>query len=158
MGADFVAFSGHKMCGPTGIGVLWGREELLDAMPPFLGGGDMIGDVRLDGFTPDELPAKFEAGTPPITEAIGLGAAIDYLDGLGMANVRAHEMRDHRLRHATRCNERFGDDITIHGPTDVEVRGGAFSFAFRDIHPHDVARCSTSTTCACGPATTAPSR
>ncbi len=80
MGADFVAFSAHKMCGPTGIGVLWGREALLDAMPPFLGGGDMIADVRLDGFTPAELPAKFEAGTPPIAEAIGLGAAVDYLE------------------------------------------------------------------------------
>ena len=90
--ADFVAFSSHKMCGPSGIGVLWGREALLDAMPPFLGGGNMIADVRLDGFTRAELPAKFEAGTPPITEAIGLGAAIDFLDDLGMINVRRHEM------------------------------------------------------------------
>ena len=78
-GADFVAFTGHKMLGPTGIGVLWGRQELLEAMPPFLGGGDMILDVQLDGFTPNELPWKFEAGTPPIAEVIGLGAAIDYL-------------------------------------------------------------------------------
>ena len=79
--ADFLAFTGHKMCGPTGIGVLWGRAELLDAMPPFLGGGEMIPDVRLDGFTPDDIPWKFEAGTPPIAETIGLGAAVDYLDG-----------------------------------------------------------------------------
>jgi cysteine desulfurase/selenocysteine lyase len=139
MGADFLAFSAHKMCGPTGIGVLWGREELLDAMPPFLGGGDMISDVRLDGFTPNALPVKFEAGTPPIAEAIGLGAAIDYLGGLGMANVRAHEMEVtgtaiHRLQ------ETFGDDITIHGPTNVEIRGGAVSFAFRDLHPHDISQ------------------
>src|SRR5690606_6534028 len=92
LGADLLAFSGHKMCGPTGIGVLYGREELLDAMPPFLGGGEMIRDVRLDGFTPNELPWKFEAGTPPIAEIIGLGAAVDYLTGLGMDEVRRHEV------------------------------------------------------------------
>jgi cysteine desulfurase/selenocysteine lyase len=139
MGADFIAFSSHKMCGPSGIGVLWGKEELLDAMPPFLGGGSMINDVRLDGFTSAPLPAKFEAGTPPITEAIGLGAAIDYLNDLGMANVRAHEM--HVTGEAiTTLNDRFGDDITIFGPTNVEMRGAAVSFAFRDIHPHDVSQ------------------
>ena len=88
-GADFVAFSSHKMCGPSGIGALWGRAELLDAMPPFLGGGNMIADVRLDGFTPAPVPAKFEAGTPPITEAIGFGAAVDFLEALGMDAVRA---------------------------------------------------------------------
>jgi cysteine desulfurase/selenocysteine lyase len=139
MGADFLAFSAHKMCGPTGIGVLWGREELLEAMPPFLGGGDMISDVRLDGFTANELPVKFEAGTPPIAEAIGLGAAIDYLGGLGMANVRAHEMEltDHAI---SSLKDRYGDDITIHGPRNVERRGGAISFAFRDVHPHDVSQ------------------
>jgi len=137
--ADFMAFSSHKMCGPSGIGVLWGREELLDAMPPFLGGGNMIADVRLDGFTTAELPAKFEAGTPPIVEAIGLGAAIDFLDGLGMAEIRRHEMQvaDYALRT---LGDRFGDDITIHGPTNVEVRGATFSFAFRDIHPHDLSQ------------------
>jgi len=139
MGADFLAFSAHKMCGPTGIGVLWGREELLDAMPPFLGGGDMISDVRLDGFTPNELPVKFEAGTPPIAEAIGMGAAIDYLGGLGMANVRAHEM-DVTGTAIRRLKETFGDDVTIHGPTNVEIRGGAVSFAFRDLHPHDISQ------------------
>ncbi|MGD9996088.1 MAG: aminotransferase class V-fold PLP-dependent enzyme, partial [Ilumatobacteraceae bacterium] len=85
--ADFVAFSSHKLCGPSGIGVLWGREDLLDAMPPFLGGGNMIADVRLDGFTPAELPAKFEAGTPPIIEAIGFGAAIDFLQCIGMPAI-----------------------------------------------------------------------
>jgi cysteine desulfurase/selenocysteine lyase len=139
MGADFLAFSAHKLCGPTGIGVLWGREELLDIMPPFLGGGDMISDVRLDGFTPNELPVKFEAGTPPIAEAVGLGAAIDYLTGLGMANVRAHEMQVTGTA-IRRLEDTYGDDITIHGPTNVEIRGAALSFAFRDLHPHDVSQ------------------
>jgi cysteine desulfurase/selenocysteine lyase len=139
MGADFLAFSAHKMCGPTGIGVLWGREELLDAMPPFLGGGDMIRDVRLDGFTPNELPVKFEAGTPPIAEAIGLGAAVDYLTELGMTNVRQHEMSVTGYAIDT-LTERFGDDLTIFGPRNVEVRGGALSIAFRGLHPHDISQ------------------
>ena len=137
--ADFVAFSSHKMCGPSGIGVLWGREDLLDAMPPFLGGGNMILDVRLDGFTPAELPAKFEAGTPPIVEAIGLHAAIDFLEDLGMANVRRHEMEIATYAMTT-LNERYGDDICVHGPTNVEVRGATFSFGFRNIHPHDLSQ------------------
>ena len=137
--ADFVAFSSHKMCGPSGIGVLWGREALLDAMPPFLGGGNMILDVRLDGFTPAELPAKFEAGTPPIVEAIGLGAAVDFLESLGMANVRRHEMEIATYAMTT-LNERYGDDICLHGPTNVEVRGATFSFGFRNIHPHDLSQ------------------
>lgn len=136
---DFVAFSAHKMCGPTGIGVLWGRRELLDEMPPFLGGGGMILDVRTDGFTPADLPAKFEAGTPPIAEAVGLGAAIDYLDDIGMDRVRAHETRltTYALRTLT---ERFGDDLTIHGPAEPDQRGGVMSFAYRDIHPHDISQ------------------
>jgi cysteine desulfurase/selenocysteine lyase len=137
--ADFVAFSSHKMCGPSGIGVLWGRETLLDAMPPFLGGGNMIADVRLDGFTTAELPAKFEAGTPPIIEAVGLGAAVQFLEGIGMPAVRAHEIELTRYALDT-LNQRFGDDITIHGPTNVEVRGSTFSFAFRGIHPHDLSQ------------------
>ena len=137
--ADFVAFSSHKMCGPSGIGVLWGREALLDAMPPFLGGGNMILDVRLDGFTPAELPAKFEAGTPPIVEAIGLHAAVDFLEDLGMANVRRHEMEIATYAMTT-LNERYGDDICLHGPTNVEVRGATFSFGFRNIHPHDLSQ------------------
>jgi cysteine desulfurase / selenocysteine lyase len=137
MGADFLAFSSHKLCGPTGLGVLWGREELLDAMPPFLGGGNMIADVRLDGFTPAALPDKFEAGTPPIIEAIGFGAALDYLTELGMADVRRHEMD--MAGYALRTlKEHHGDDITIYGPTNVEVRGATISFSFRDLHPHDV--------------------
>jgi cysteine desulfurase/selenocysteine lyase len=139
MDADFVAFSSHKLCGPSGIGVLWGREALLDAMPPFLGGGNMISDVRFDGFRPAELPAKFEAGTPPITEAVGMGVALDYLTDLGMANVRRHEMEMAEYAITT-LKERFGDDITIHGPTNVEVRGATVSFAFRDLHPHDVSQ------------------
>ena len=137
--ADFVAFSSHKMCGPSGVGVLWGREILLDAMPPFLGGGNMIADVRLDGFTCADLPAKFEAGTPAIIEVVGLGAAVQFLDGIGMANLRRHEA--HLAAYAlSALTERFGSDITIHGPVDTEVRGATFSFAFRDIHPHDLSQ------------------
>ena len=137
--ADFVAFSSHKMCGPSGIGLLWGRACLLDETPPFLGGGNMISDVRLDGFTPAPVPAKFEAGTPPIIEAAGLGAAIDYLDGIGMVDLRRHEMELTESALST-LQQRFGDDIRIHGPRNVEVRGGVISFEFRDIHPHDVSQ------------------
>jgi cysteine desulfurase/selenocysteine lyase len=137
--ADFVAFSSHKMCGPSGIGVLWARMELLDAMPPYIGGGNMIADVRLDGFTTAPVPAKFEAGTPPITEAIGLGAAVEYLESIGMAEIRQHEMELTRYAIDT-LTARYGDDILIHGPDDIEVRGGVLSFAFRDIHPHDVSQ------------------
>jgi cysteine desulfurase / selenocysteine lyase len=139
MGADFFAFSSHKLCGPTGLGVLWGREELLEAMPPFLGGGNMIADVRFDGFTPAALPDKFEAGTPPIVEAVGFGTALDYLGELGMVNVRQHEM-DLAGYAMGALKDRYGDDITIHGPTSVEVRGATLSFTFRDLHPHDVSQ------------------
>jgi cysteine desulfurase / selenocysteine lyase len=139
LGADFLAFSSHKMVGPTGIGMLWGREELLDAMPPFLGGGNMIADVKLDGFTCAELPAKFEAGTQPIIEAVGLAAAVDYLTAIGMNAVRQHEMGITRYALDT-LTERFGDDIVIHGSRNVEVRGATISFAYRDIHPHDVSQ------------------
>ena len=138
-GADFMMFSGHKMCGPSGVGVLWGREELLEAMPPFLGGGNMITDVRLDGFTTAELPAKFEAGTPPITEVVGLGAAVDFLTGLGMANIRQHEI-DVASYAMHSLTQRFGNDIQLHGPCNVEMRGATFSFGFRDIHPHDLSQ------------------
>jgi cysteine desulfurase/selenocysteine lyase len=134
---DLFAFTGHKMLGPTGIGVLWGREELLEAMPPFLGGGGMIREVRLDGFTPDELPHKFEAGTPPIAEAIGLGVACDELDRYGMDNVWAHEMAitEYALRTLT---ERFGPDLVVHGPPSGPARGSVLSLGFKDLHPHDV--------------------
>jgi cysteine desulfurase/selenocysteine lyase len=137
--ADFVGFTGHKMLGPSGIGVLVAREELLEAMPAFLGGGEMIRDVRLDGWTPNEIPWKFEAGTPPIVEAIGLHAAVEELDGLGMDAVREHEvsLTGYALRT---LNERFGDDITIHGPAEPAMRGGVLSFEFRDVHPHDISQ------------------
>ena len=138
-GADFLAFSSHKLCGPSGIGVLWGRETLLDAMPPFLGGGNMIADVRLDGFTCAELPAKFEAGTPAITEAVGMGAAIGYLSSLGMDQIRVHEAELAAYAIGT-LKARYGDDITIHGPTDPAVRGATLSFQFKNVHPHDVSQ------------------
>ncbi|MDP4702736.1 MAG: SufS family cysteine desulfurase [Ilumatobacteraceae bacterium] len=137
--ADFLTFSSHKMCGPSGIGVLWGREELLNAMPPFLGGGNMIGDVRLDGFTCAELPAKFEAGTPPITDVIGFGAAMTYLNAIGMSNIRQHE-KETVTYALSALHERYGNDITIHGPTDPEVRGATLSFKFKDVHPHDLSQ------------------
>jgi cysteine desulfurase/selenocysteine lyase len=127
------------MLGPTGIGVLWARRELLDAMPPFLGGGEMISDVRLDGFTTTELPWKFEAGTPPIAEAVGLGAAIDYLQAVGMDAVRAHELSLTSYALET-LGERFGDNLTIHGPADPVERSGVLSFQFADVHPHDIAQ------------------
>ncbi len=139
MGADFVAFTGHKMCGPTGIGVLWAKPELLEAMPPFLGGGEMILNVTKEGFSTAAVPWKFEAGTPPIAEAVGLGAAVDYLTGLGMEQVREHEvaLTGYALRT---LNQRYGDDITIHGPTEPAERGGVLSFEYKGIHPHDVAQ------------------
>jgi cysteine desulfurase/selenocysteine lyase len=137
--ADFAAFSSHKMCGPSGIGALWGRAELLDATPPFLGGGNMIADVRLDGYTPAPVPAKFEAGTPAIAEAIGFGAAVDFLNAVGMERVHAHERELTAYALAT-LGERFGDDIRMHGPANPALRGGMLSFAFRDLHPHDVSQ------------------
>jgi cysteine desulfurase/selenocysteine lyase len=139
IGADLFALTGHKMLGPTGVGVLWAREELLEAMPAFLGGGEMIRDVRLDGWTPNEIPWKFEAGTMPIAEAIGLGAAVDYLEALGMERVREHEvsLTAYALRTLT---ERFGDGITIFGPSEPATRGGVLSFSFGDVHPHDVSQ------------------
>jgi cysteine desulfurase/selenocysteine lyase len=139
LGADLFGFTGHKMLGPTGIGVLWGREDLMEAMPPFMGGGEMIRDVRLDGFTPNEIPWKFEAGTPPIAEAVGLGAAIDYLNRLGMESVRAHEVE--LTGYAMRSLKgRFGDEITLYGPSEPAGRGGVLSFSFKGIHPHDVSQ------------------
>ncbi|MBV8235513.1 MAG: SufS family cysteine desulfurase [Acidimicrobiia bacterium] len=139
LGCDFYGFTGHKMLGPTGIGVLWGREELLDAMPAFLTGGEMIRDVRLDGWTPNELPWKFEAGTQPIAEAVGLAAAIEYLEGVGMQTVREHEvsLTAYALRALT---ERHGDKLTIFGPSEPAARGGVISFAYEGVHPHDVSQ------------------
>ena len=139
MGADMLAFSSHKMCGPTGVGVLWAREALLDPMPPFLGGGGMISEVRLDDFTCAELPNKFEAGTPPIVEVIGLGAAVDFLNRVGMNEIRRHEIEIANYAYGA-LTSRYGEDITIHGPTNPELRGATFSFAFRGVHPHDVSQ------------------
>jgi cysteine desulfurase/selenocysteine lyase len=137
--ADFAAFSAHKMLGPTGIGALWGREELLDAMPPFLGGGEMIRNVTLDGFTTNDLPWKFEAGTPAIVEAVGFGAAVDYIESIGMDAVRDHEMR--LTRYALDALvDAFPDGFRIFGPRDVSIRGGVISFLFDDIHAHDVSQ------------------
>ena len=133
---DFLAFSGHKMLGPTGIGVLWGRKELLADMPPFLTGGDMIKRVTLDGCDWNDLPWKFEAGTPSIAEVIGLGYAVDYLNQLGMENVRQHEIE--LVTYALdQLNQVEG--IRIYGPQDPAIRGGAIPFTLGDIHPHDVA-------------------
>ena len=139
MGADFVAFTGHKMLGPTGIGALWARRDLLEAMPAFLTGGEMIRDVRLDGFSTNDVPWKFEAGTPPIAEAVGLGAAVDYLRGLGMNAVRAHEQALTSYAMAA-LSERYGDDITIDGPPPGAARAGIVSFAYRDVHAHDLSQ------------------
>jgi cysteine desulfurase/selenocysteine lyase len=137
--ADFVGFTGHKMLGPSGIGGLWARAELLDAMPPFLGGGEMIRDVTRDGFTTNDVPWKFEAGTPPIAEAIGLGAAVDYLEALGLDAIRAHE-RSLTGYALDALSDRFGELLTIYGPRDLDQRGGAVSFLFGDIHAHDISQ------------------
>ena len=139
MDADFMAFSGHKMLGPSGIGVLWGRKELLDAMPPFLGGGGMIVDVTTEGFRPDVVPAKFEAGTPPIAEAAGLEAAINYLEAIGMDAIRQHEVE--LTAYALRTlHDRLGDSITIYGPSEPAARGGVLSFELDGVHAHDVSQ------------------
>ena len=133
---DFLAFSGHKMLGPTGIGVLWARKEILSDMPPFLTGGDMIKKVTFDGSAWNELPWKFEAGTPAIAEAIGLGEAVDYLSRLGMPHVRQHE-----VELTTYAMERLSqvEGICIYGPRSLADRGGAITFTLGDIHPHDIA-------------------
>lgn len=135
LGADFLAFSAHKMLGPTGIGVLWGRMELLDEMEPFEGGGEMIDEVGLFESTWAPVPHKFEAGTPPIVEAIGLGAAVDYLTNLGMDAVRKHdaELTGYALDRLATVPY-----VTVYGPTDLNIRGGAISFTLGDIHPHDL--------------------
>ncbi len=134
--ADFLAFSAHKMLGPTGIGVLYGRESILEAMPPYMGGGDMIRKVFLRSFTPNELPHKYEAGTPAIAEAIGFGAAIQYLNQVGMNSIAEHE---HRL--TAYALERLEEipGVTVYGP-EAEHRGGVVSFTIEGIHPHDVAQ------------------
>ena len=139
LGVDFIAFSAHKMMGPTGIGVLWGRAELLEAMPPFLGGGGMILDVKLDSFKAAPPPARFEAGTPPIAEAVGLTAAIDYLGEIGMDRIRAHELALTEFALG-RLEEKLGSDVKVFGPPAGEDRGGVLSLAYRDVHAHDLAQ------------------
>lgn len=136
LGIDFLAFGAHKMLGPTGVGALWGRRELLEAMEPAEGGGEMIRDVTLHSSTWADIPHKFEAGTPPIAQAVGFGAAIDYLTGLGMDAVREHEIEITRY-----ALDALGEvpDLTVYGPADVALRGGTVSFTLADIHPHDLA-------------------
>jgi cysteine desulfurase / selenocysteine lyase len=136
-GADFVGFTGHKMVGPTGIGVLWGRREILAQLPPFLGGGEMIETVTMEKSTYAPPPARFEAGTQPIAEAVGLGAAVDYLSGLGMEAVAAHEQQITAYA-LERLSEVKG--LTILGPAEAVDRGGAIAFELAGIHPHDVAQ------------------
>ena len=136
LGADFLAFSAHKMMGPTGIGVLWGKRELLNSMPPFLGGGDMIKKVHLRSFSANDLPHKFEAGTPAIAEVIGFGAAIDYLNAIGMDTIARHE-RD-LIKYA--LQELSGvEGVSVVGPT-ADKKGGVAAFVMDGIHPHDVAQ------------------
>jgi cysteine desulfurase / selenocysteine lyase len=136
LGCDFYAFSGHKMCGPTGMGGLWGRRALLEAMPPFHGGGDMIEWVELERSTYAPLPSKFEAGTPNIAGAVGMRAAVEYLEAIGRDAILAHERA--LLRYAV---ERLGEipDLTVLGPRDLSERSGVVSFTLADVHPHDLA-------------------
>jgi cysteine desulfurase/selenocysteine lyase len=133
---DFLAFSGHKVCGPTGIGVLFGRIELLNKMPPFMGGGEMIKKVLLRSFTPNDLPHKFEAGTPAIAEAVGLHAALDYVDEVGRDKIAAHEHEI--IAYALERLEEV-QGLTVIGP-DASQKGGVAAFIFDDIHPHDIAQ------------------
>jgi len=135
LGCDFYVGTGHKMCAPTGIGFLWGREALLEEMEPFHGGGDMISDVWIDHSTWNEIPYKFEAGTPPFAEAIALGAAIDYLNAIGMKAIREHEIE--LTRYAMK-RLRDVPGIHIYGPSDPEAKGGVVSFNMGDVHAHDV--------------------
>lgn len=135
LGADLVAFTGHKMCGPTGIGVLWGRHDVLEAMPPFLGGGEMIEVVEMERSTYAAPPYRFEAGTPPIVQAVGLAAAIDFLEGIGMEAIEAHE---HEITEYALAKLTAIDGFTLLGPADAVDRGSAISFNLDGVHPHDV--------------------
>lgn len=137
--ADFIAFSAHKMLGPTGIGVLWGKQVLLEEMPPFLGGGSMINDVTLDGFTSADLPAKFEAGTPAFVEAVGTAAAIDYIQAIGFDAIDAYE-KELTQYALDMFSSRFDGLVTVHGPRTAQERLGVMSFSVKDIHPHDVSQ------------------
>ncbi|HLF69965.1 MAG TPA: cysteine desulfurase [Actinomycetota bacterium] len=135
LGCDFYVATGHKMCGPTGIGFVWGREEILENMEPFHGGGEMILDVWIDHATWNEIPYKFEAGTPPFAQAIGLGAAIDYLNGLGMKAIHDHEVELTKYAIAKLSDL---DGMVIYGPHEADRKGGLVSFTLGDIHAHDV--------------------
>jgi cysteine desulfurase/selenocysteine lyase len=136
-GADFLAFTGHKVVGPTGIGVLWGRGELLAQLPPFLGGGEMIETVTMARSTYAGIPHRFEAGTPPIVEAVGLGAAVDYLSTVGMAAIHRHEQA---ITAYALDGLATVPGLTVLGPLDATQRGGAISFEIDGVHPHDVAQ------------------
>ncbi len=137
VGADFLAFTGHKVTGPTGIGVLWGRQDLLRQLPPFLGGGEMIATVSMERSTYADIPHRFEAGTPPIVEAIGLGFALDYLSEIGLENIHRHEqtITGYLLDGLATVG-----GVTVLGPLDPAIRGGAVSFEVAGVHPHDVAQ------------------
>jgi len=137
LGADFVAFTGHKLVGPTGIGVLWGRYDLLAELPPFLGGGEMIETVTMERSTFAKPPHRFEAGTPPIAQSVGLGAAVDYLSSIGMDHIAAHE-QEITAYALGRLQEING--LTVIGPKEAVDRGGAISFTLEGVHPHDVAQ------------------
>jgi cysteine desulfurase/selenocysteine lyase len=134
--ADFLAFSSHKMCGPTGIGVLYGRKALLENMPPFMGGGDMIKRVHLRSFAPNEIPHKFEAGTPAIAEAVGLGAAVDYLQRVGMEAIALHEQAI--IEYALERLEEV-PGVKVFGPA-AQYKGGVASFTLQGVHPHDISQ------------------
>ncbi|WGT48107.1 cysteine desulfurase [Tessaracoccus lacteus] len=135
LGADLVAFTGHKMCGPTGVGVLWGRFDLLESLPPFLGGGEMIEIVEMERSTYAAPPARFEAGTPPIAQAVGLGAAVEFLTGIGMDAIEAHE---HEITAYALAKLTAIEGLSILGPTEAVERGSAISFNLDGVHPHDV--------------------
>lgn len=137
IGADLLVFTGHKVVGPTGIGVLWGRREVLEALPPFHGGGEMIETVAMERSTYAGIPHKFEAGTPPIVEAIGLGAAVDYLRDVGMEAIRSHE---HAITAYALQGLMSVPGLRVLGPTDADSRGGAVSFELEGVHPHDIAQ------------------
>jgi cysteine desulfurase/selenocysteine lyase len=136
MDVDFLAFSGHKMCGPTGIGVLYGKRALLESMPPFMGGGDMIKRVQLRSFAPNEIPYKFEAGTPAIAEAVGLGTAVEYINSIGMDAIAAHE---HELVEYALERLEEVPGVRIFGP-QAAYKGGVASFYLQGVHPHDISQ------------------
>jgi cysteine desulfurase/selenocysteine lyase len=135
LGIDFLAFSGHKMLGPTGVGILWGRKEILDDMPPFLTGGSMIETVTMESATYLDAPKRFEAGVPNMAQAVGLGAAVDYLTSIGLDAIHQHEIE---LTQSAIAGLSAIKGLSIIGPTNMEMRGGVVSFAIEGIHPHDL--------------------